>query len=72
MSEKKRSELVEFLERTSDRFEKCSNDFEEFENSVVVINENVQKHQFGVQSLEGWLRRSEEVIVTEPKWKIQV
>ena len=46
--------------------------FEEFECFVENLLEQRQNHLSGVRDLERWLRRAEEILTTQPKWKIQV
>ena len=46
--------------------------FEEFECFVENLLEKRQNHSSGVRDLERWLRRAEEIVTTQPKWKIQV
>ena len=71
-SEDVRNEVENFVKRSKERFDNCISSFHELENWTKLLIERMEHHASVSMEAEKWLRKAEEVITTEPKWKIQV
>lgn len=70
--ESMRKEVDNIVQRTKERFDISMSSLNEIERSTQSFNERLKIHTAFLRDVEKWLRKAEEIIVTEPKWKIQV
>ena len=54
------------------RFSNCIETFGELDKRVQCLIERLRGLMAGTSEIEKWLWRAEELITTEPKWKIKV
>ena len=72
VSEDVRNEVDHFVKRSKERFDNCISSFLELENWTKSLIEKIERNTLVSMEAEKWLRKAEEIIITEPKWKIQV
>ena len=72
VSENIRNEVNKVVEKSKERFNVCISSFNDFEKSIETLNEKVKNHTSVSNGVENWLRKAEEIITSEPKWKVQV
>ena len=67
-----REEVEGVVRSSTERFDVCMTSFHNLENEIGSLNEKLKQHGLVSRDAEKWLRRAEENITTEPKWKVQV
>ena len=72
VSEDVQTELDSVVERSKERFDVCMSSFKELSKWIENVNEMMSRHTSVSMDAEKWLRKAEEIITTEPRWKVQV
>ena len=65
-------EVEDVVQSSTQRFDVCIASFNDLVNVIGSLNEKLKHHGSVIKDVEKWLRKAEEIIATEPKWKVQV